>query len=74
MGAWMLVGVFVFAIVVLFVIGLVVYWAMRLALRHERRPQSLSERESPIHRSASSSEEAHRRGGQCTLHDFSHWS
>ena len=45
MGAWILVGVFVFAIVVLIVIGLVVYWAMCLALRHERRPQSLSERE-----------------------------
>lgn len=47
MGTWMLVGIIAFAILVLVVIGLVVYWAMRLAMRHERQPKIPSEPERP---------------------------
>jgi len=47
MGAWMLVGIIAFAILVLVAIGLVVYLAMRLAMRHERQPKIPSEPERP---------------------------
>lgn len=47
MGAWMLISFIVLAIVVFIVIGLVAYWAMRLAIRRERRPQAPSEQEIP---------------------------
>ena len=43
MSAWMLISLILLGIVALIAVGLVVYWAMRLAMRHERRPQSSKE-------------------------------
>ena len=47
MGGWMLIGMILRGLVVLVVIGLVVYWAMRLAMRHERSPKSQSDQDKP---------------------------
>ena len=42
MGGWMLIGAIIFGVLVLVIIGLVAYWAIRLAMRHEIRSTSSS--------------------------------